>query len=548
MNVIFIMNDSYRRDHLGCYGNQDIKTPSLDKFAEHAAVFDQYYIGSYPTVPNRWDLSTGRFGFPFRGWQPLSPTDVTWAQILSSKGVHTQIIWDTPMLAMHNYDYTRGFNGISFVRSQKGDPWISDPNITIQLPAQPHKIRAIGAGATGGLIGYMKNHYYRRYEREFCVGRTFTESMDWLETNHNQDPFFLYIDMWDPHEPFDCPWYDYQLYADPDYDGGQMTYPEYGRQTYMTEAEKRNVKALYAGNCTMVDRWVGQFMDTCEKLGLLENTLIIWNTDHGHLFGDHDLQGKPGAELGKLYETTTRIPLLVHHPEGLGAGKRVNGVVQPPDILPSMLEFLDMPVPDSVQGKSFWPLVTGEKDKIHDYAFSSRFPPTAGDASYVAVEGAVFDGWVGSGRIVEPSTVTDDEWTYLCAVEGMPSELYNIKEDPDQENNVITQYPDVAQRMRKAWLEFLESHDAPEARTQPFVEPIAEVHTPTTGKLYAFRDDVGQWIAFPTEREALAVAYREDAPGPKRNVEETTFGAILDDNPKNLVHMYGQFYWAQDLA
>ena len=60
--------------------------------------------------------------------------------------------------------------------------------------------------------------------------------------------------------------------------------------------------------------------------------------------------------------------------------------------------------------------------------------------------------------------------------------------------------------------------------------------------------DAGQWVAFPTERQALAVAYRDDAPGPRRNVEETTFGAILDDNPKNLVHMYGQFYWAEDLA
>jgi len=67
MNVIFIMNDSFRRDHLGCYGNPEIKTPNLDRFAEHSAVFEQYYIASYPTVPNRWDLTTGRFGFPFRG-------------------------------------------------------------------------------------------------------------------------------------------------------------------------------------------------------------------------------------------------------------------------------------------------------------------------------------------------------------------------------------------------------------------------------------------------------------------------------------------------
>jgi hypothetical protein len=80
------------------------------------------------------------------------------------------------------------------------------------------------------------------------------------------------------------------------------------------------------------------------------------------------------------------------------------------------------------------------------------------------------------------------------------------------------------------------------------MEPIGEVHTPAGGKLYAFRDDLGQWIAFPTEREARMYAYRDDAPGSKRRVEKMTFGALLDDNPKNLIHLYGQYYWAQDLA
>ena len=543
MNVIFIMNDSFRRDHLGCYGNNWIRTPNLDRFAQHAAVFDQFYIASYPTIPNRWDLCTGRFGFPFRGWQPLGLGDVTWGQLLSEHSVHTQMIWDTPMLATHNYNYTRGFNGITFVRGQKGDHWITDPSLPIRMPAQPHKIRDAANLAT-----YLRNHFNRKYEREFCVGRTISEATDWLETNYRHNSFFLCIDMWDPHEPFDCPQYDYQLYAEPDYDGDKMIYPEYGRHTYMTEDEVKHTRALYAGECTLVDRWVGHFLDTVEKLGLFKNTLIIWTTDHGHLFAEHDLQGKPGAELGTLYEITTRIPLLIHHPEGLGAGKRIEGIVQPPDILPSLLELLEIPVPSHIQGKSFWPLVTGEKEKIHDYAFSSRFPPTAGDASYTPVEGASFDGWVGSGRIVEPSTVTDDEWAFICAPKGRCSELYNLKQDPQQKKNLIDQYPEVTGSMHKAWMEFLQEHGASDERLRPFVEPIGEVHTPAGGKLYAFRDDLGQWIAFPTEREARMYAYRDDAPGSKRRVEKMTFGALLDDNPKNLIHLYGQYYWAQDLA
>jgi len=543
MNVIFIMNDSFRRDHLGCYGNSWIQTPNLDQFAQRSAVFEQCYIASYPTVPNRWDLSTGRFGFPIRGWQPLGTKDATWGQLLSRHGVHTQMIWDTPMLAVNDYNYTKGFGGIDFVHGQKGDPWITNPSLKIQLLAQPHKIRNISS-----LQGYLRNHFNRQFEREFCVGRTISTAMDWLETNYNQKSFFLWIDMWDPHEPFDCPWYDYELYANPDYDGDKMLYPEYGRPTYMSEEEREHLRALYAGNVTLVDRWVGSFLQMVERLGLFKNTLIIWTTDHGHLFGDHDLQGKPGAEMGKLYEVTTRIPLLVYHPEGLGAGKRIQGIVQPPDILPSILEFLEMPAPSQMQGYSFWPLVTGSKDKIHDYAFSSRFPPGAGDASYTPVAGAIFDGWVGSDRNVEPSTVTDDEWAHLCAPQGMPSELYNLKADPHQKHNIIDEHPDVAERMRRVWLEFLENHGASQTRIRPFLDANVDVHTPASGKLYAFRDDMGQWIAFPTEQEAQMSAYRDDAPSTKRKIEELTFGDLLSDNSKNLIHLYGQYYWAQDVA
>jgi len=539
MNVIFIMNDSCRRDHLGCYGNDWIKTPNLDQFAERAAVFERFYAASYPTVPNRWDLATGRFGFPARGWQPLDSGDATWGQILSRHGVHTQIIWDTPMLGAHDYNYTRGFKGVYFVHGQKGDPWITDPSLDIQLLAQPHKIRNIPA-----LEGYLRNHHGRRFEREFCVGRTISTAMDWLETNYRQESFFLWVDMWDPHEPFDCPWYDYGLYADPDYDGDKMLYPEYGRPTYMTEAERRHLRALYAGNVTLMDRWIGRFLDLAERLGLFANTLIIWTTDHGHLFGDHDLQGKPGAELGRLYEITARIPLLVYHPEGLGAGGRVSGIVQPPDVLPSILEFLQIPAPDHLHGASFWPLVAGSQEPIRDCAFTSRFPPAAG----APVGGAIFDGWVGSDRTVEPSTVTTGEWAYLAAPAGMPSELYDLKDDPQQERNLIDAHPEVADEMRRAWIAFLENHGAPEARIHPFLDANVDVHTPAGGKLYAFRDDQGLWIAFPTGEAARQRAHRNNAPGPKRKIEEITFGALLDDDPQNLVHLYGQYSWARDLA
>lgn len=537
MNVILLVNDTFRRDHLGCYGNDWIHTPNLDAFAERSAIFDQYYIGSYPTVPNRWDLAVGRYGFPTRGWEPLRPEDTTLAQMLGRQGVHTQMIWDTPMLAMHDYNYTRGFKGILFSHGQKGDPWITNPDLPVQFKGQPHKIKSVRS-----LDGYLRNHFDRRHERQYPVARTMSDAIEWLETNHNHDRFFLYVDMWDPHEPFDSPWYDYQRYADPAFDGDQLTYPQYGRATYMTPEEHQNVRDLYAGCVTLVDRWVGRFLDMAERLGLFEDTLILWTTDHGHLFGEHDLHGKPGAQMGRLYEETTRIPLLAYHPDGWGAGEHISGIVQPADLLPSILETMDVPVPEGVEGQSFWPLVKGETSQGHTYAFSNRYPQNA-----ATVGGAAFDGWVGSGHVVEPGTVTDDEWTYICMPAGLPAELYNLKDDPQQTQNVIDDHPEVAARMNDAWLTFLKDHGATEERIRPFTEGLTDVPDVTKRNVYAFRDDFGQWIAFPTEREAQAMAYQENAPGPQRAVEEIAFETLLADNPRNLVHLYDQYYWAEDL-
>jgi arylsulfatase A-like enzyme len=321
-----------------------------------------------------------------------------------------------------------------------------------------------------------------------------------------------------------------------------MIYPQYGRPGYMSEAEMRDAKARYAGNVTLVDRWVGRFLDLAERLGLFKNTLVVWLTDHGHLFGDHDLQGKPGAELGCLYETTARIPLLIRHPDGVGAGERVDALVQPVDLFPSVLAALEIPAPEGLEGLSFWPAVSGGSLK-RDMAFSNRHPEGAAGAA-----GQVFDGWVGSDRVVEPATVTTDRWALICAPEGMPSELYDLQSDPEQLSNVIQDHPAVAQGLRSRWIEFLRERGATEERIRPFRDGQDAAPTPREGKLFGFQDDLGQFIAFPGEEQATAMAGREGYPGPTRSVEERSFGSILEEDPKNLVFLNGQYYWAEDLA
>ncbi|MBN1399640.1 MAG: sulfatase [Anaerolineae bacterium] len=473
MNVIVIMNDSLRRDHINAYGvpapwsrpghegEAFIDTPSLDRLAAQSAIFERCYIASYPTVPNRRDLFTGRWGLIETGWEPLRPDDVLISEVLGRAGIVTQLYFDTLPMGGAGYNFMRGFDGWEWVRGQHGDQWVTAP-YPVELPAPLHMLR--GNAERMGQI--LRNSYMRRYERDHMAAHTLRSAIDWLEENHTHDGFFLWVDTWDPHEPFDPPPYDYRRYADPDYVGPAIIYPQYGRPGYLTEAELNDIRARYAGEVTMVDRSVGYLLDMVHALGLDENTVIIHITDHGYLMGEHDLLGKPGDLLGNLYEPTCHVGMLIRHPEGLAAGQRIPAIVQPPDLTPTILELLSAPIPDTVQGRSLLPLLRGEADQHHALAISGRF-------IWEEVEGVTdtsfqFDGMAGSRSQVCARTVTTERWSYICAPYEMQSELYDLRVDPQQLDNVIEDYPHVARELRQAMLDRLAALGTAEYGLAPF--------------------------------------------------------------------------------
>ena len=315
MNVIVIVNDTFRRDALGCYGNPWIKTPCLDALAARSAVFDHAYIASHATLPARTDMLTGRYTFLQRGWSFLQPADVTLPEVLAEHGCPSMFIFDTTPLGQDGGNFMRGFSGWEMIRGHHEDRWRTDPMGPVRWPSAPHKLKNLGR-----TLQWQRNMSGWRDERDYVGPRTFQAAMDWLGRNRTLDRFLLWIDTLDPHEPFDPPQAYRDMYALPGYHGEEVIYPQYGRSTYMAPAELEQVKRLYAGEVTMVDRWIGRLVDTLETLDLSDRTLIIQTSDHGHLFGEHDLQGKPCGVLGNLYEETTRIPL--DHPSPRGPGRR----------------------------------------------------------------------------------------------------------------------------------------------------------------------------------------------------------------------------------
>ena len=436
MNVILVVTDTLRRDYLPCYGNLDVITPNLDRFAESALIFEDCYAASFPTVPARADLMTGRYTFAYLPWAPLPQDEVTLADLISGAGYNTAAIADTPFLARRGYGQDRGFKEFIYIRGQ--------------------------------LHGTERDYrYQQRHVSEiegYCAPKTFKEAADWLE-RHHENPFFLYIDAWDPHEPWDPPAYYVKPHL-PNYNGEVIapTYFEYAEDG-VTERDLEIARACYKGEIAMVDHWFGYLLERVRVLNLLEDSAILFVWDHGFYFGEHGLFGKrrfrwpdgSGFDEGfakgltvhqrqvhrsPLHNELTQVPLLVYLP-GVG-GRRIPGLVSIPDLMPTILEFLDVQIPARTQATSVLPLINGES--IHDLIVTSAPFEEVGELSKTVD---------GQNRVVveiSPSSITDGEWDLLYAVEGQRVELYRSKEDADHQHDLSETYPEIVKTLHSQYV------------------------------------------------------------------------------------------------
>lgn len=434
MNVLLITSDSMRRDFVGCYGNREIKTPKIDKLAEKGVIFDFAFTGSYPTVPARADVYTGQYVFPLHGWEPFDYAKKPLALILSEAGILTQLIGDTPHIFNNGFNYMRGFDGWKWIRGQEVDLYKTAPR-DINFPCDPSKLRTPEIYKR-----HLRNTYNWRYESDRFCAQSIIAAIRWLEENYKYSPWFLDIELFDPHEPWDPPQYYIDMY-DPDYDGEVIPYPKYGKADYLSEPELNHIRALYAGEITMVDRWIGNLLQYLDYLGIREDTTIIFWADHGFLLGEHGLIGKG---LNPLYNEMIRIPFIISYPGGL-KGLRCNAFVQPCDITATILDIYKLPIPSDIHGRSLLPILRGEIDyNIRDLVVSSwKLPP---------------DNFTNEAVM---SFVTTEEWSlHYYGIDNNPH-LYNNLSDPNQTLDFINEYPEVAREIHFKYISFLKSINCP---------------------------------------------------------------------------------------
>jgi len=472
MNVIYINSDSFRRDHVGAYGNEWISTPNLDRFAKESVVFDRAYAASFPTVPNRLDVMTGRFTFPYFGWSPLPEDALCFPSVLNDAGCVSMMVCDTPHIIQKGYNFHRDFTAYEWIRGQENDMVRTHP----RRPKFPCKVSKIRNGRNT-LTWHLRNTADRQTEADCFAARTMQTASDWLEHNHKYGKFCLYVDTFDPHEPWDPPKYYTEMY-DPGYKGEEVVYPRYDFCDYLTKAELNHCRAMYAGECTMVDRWVGKLLAKIDDLGLRDDTLVIFTADHGFLHGEHGIIGKSiirknAMSYCPLWEEIARIPLMIRYPKVKG-GRRIGAFVQPPDFAPTILDAAGAEIPDVMEGQSLIPLLKGKVKSIRDFAVTT---PTI-------ITG--HRGW----RAYTPSTITTTRWSLITAGraegEGTASTravdsikrkqmgglfpdlmLYDLKTDPHQKKDVAKKHPDVVRKLHRKYVKLLEDLNTREEYLAP---------------------------------------------------------------------------------
>jgi arylsulfatase A-like enzyme len=438
VNLILVISDTFRRDHLGCYGNRRIHTPHLDRFAAEAVVFDQAFVGSFPTVPLRNDILTGRYTFTHKAWAPVGPEPLL-QEILGRHGVLTAAIADTPHPFAPAYNYQRGFHSWLQVRGQENDRYRTAPE-AIRLPSDPAKLRAQGAA----LKQYYRNVADRRYEEDYFPAQTVRAGVRWLEENARAgQPFFLYLDTFDPHEPWDPPAHYLRLYED-HYEGDEVVYPRYDRSDYLTEAELEHIRNLYRGEVSLVDRWVGYLLDSLDALGLRHDTAVVFTSDHGFYFGDHGYIGKSiirddFQQPLPLYPEVCRIPMIARVP-GVAPGRSA-AKVQAIDIHPTALDLLG--VPDGVERGAGHSLLGPLKGEAGARTFTVSAPAlshpaievphpasraTICDGDWLLVFGSQVDARRAAGHT---TAMVDSVVREERQLEGdLRPELYRLADDP----------------------------------------------------------------------------------------------------------------------
>lgn len=417
-NLLVVVSDTMRAAHLGCYGHPSIHTPNIDAFARRATRFERAFPESLPTVPARRTIHTGRRVFPIRdyrptrwdlcvtpGWEPMENNRDTLAENLSRVGYQTGFVTDTLPYFAPGYNFHRGFWQWEYVRGQQQDKWGSPFSVPDERLARYGDLHTFKNNPHAMIPMHLGNTAHVREEEDTSTARVFEWGMRFLADNVRADrPFYLLVDCFDPHEPWEAPEAYYRMYGDPGYDGVRHIHSKYGPADRYAEEEIRYMEAQYCGLVSLVDAWFGRLLDRLDELELAGNTAVFFIADHGTNFARNPRRiiGKPSQYM---YPGTVRIPLLARWPDETGAGAVRNEFVYNTDMTATLYDLAGADSEDGLDGRSLRPLITGGGE------WSDRDYVTSIYRDYLCY--------------------VDDKTWLLTDVRGGPGDAFDLEVDPE---------------------------------------------------------------------------------------------------------------------
>jgi arylsulfatase A-like enzyme len=452
INAILIVIDTLRPDHVGAYGNDWIKTPNLDEFAQESVKFTKMYPESLPTLPARKAIYTGKRVFPFNedkigevstgrgdyvgdalgapGWSDISDSHDTLAERFNRKKYVSALFSDVYHQFKPGYNYQRGFSQWRWIRGQEEDAYLSGPRISDEKLKKYLTSREDGRSA-GSFFAqimmrqFLQNKQWWRSETDTFPSRVFRASGEWLEMNYNalmNGKGFITVECFDPHEPWDPPLHYIRMYEkDPNWEEGcrRITHSLYGPARMISEQELKNIRTRYAGEVTLVDTWFGYFIDYIKRIGIWDDSIIVVVSDHGHMLGEHGLIAKAANPLGR---EVADLVAMIRFPGGEYSGKTCDKFCYHHDIAATLCEACGVPSND-MDGKDLFKLVQDDDLTYYDH---------------------VTVAWGGS------VAVYDGDWWYngyVWDTEG--GRLYDVNKDPKLTQNIIKENPEKAEELLK---------------------------------------------------------------------------------------------------
>jgi arylsulfatase A-like enzyme len=477
---------------LGAYGGHEFDTPNLDRFADRSVRFDRHFVGSLPCMPARHDILCGSLDFLWKPWGSIELWESAITFDARKQGVTTMLVSDHPHLfEMGGENYHTDFDAWEYVRGHEGDPWktVDDPS-NIGAPTIPEARRAANV-----LRPYDRSRTWFRSEADFPGPKTMATASSWLRANAGRhERFLLFIDEFDPHEPFDTP-EPYASRYDPDWEGPKLIWPPYAvgpiARGEMPERDGRQVRASYGAGLSMIDAWFGKLLATVDELGLADDTMIVVCTDHGHYLGEEtveglDIWGKPGVPH---YEPLGHTPLFVLWP-GRAPG-HVDALTTNVDIHATLADLFALEPEHRTHGKSLIPLLEERATSIREWALAGVWGRQV----------HLIDGRRKYARAHTGENAPLSMWSNRWSTMPIPVPAYRIPPPDD-----------------RAWLDKMPGSNVPVIR-QPF-EPSDQLPYWAMGArgehfLFDLEEDPGErrnLVGTPAEKdviELLRVALRE---------------------------------------